>query len=285
VAVPLEQPPGRLAWGGLAAGGGVLLAVVAVIAYLLMPHLGDLFTDDSVDTSALPNTRAIVAGTPIAQIAGAKLATPAARATVAAVPTAPITTGAAGSTIFDEDFSASTPHTWPNDPRGNARLTDKSYRLAPTQVGQFVAIPAPMTTGDPPQDVIVNATFRKLGGPAGGGYGIVLRDQGPASRDGSSQDGRYYVLEVGDRGEVGMWRRDGDHWVDLMPWQKSEAVKPGLAANELTARATGSRLSLSVNGKEVAVRTDATYASGPPGVFAGGDGNQVAVEHFSVQTP
>ena len=77
--------------------------------------------------------------------------------------------------------------------------------------------------------MLVTADFRKLGGPDGGGYGIIVRDQGRAPRDGSSQHGRYYVLEVGDKGEVGIWRREGDHWVDLLPWQHADAVSPGTA--------------------------------------------------------
>jgi hypothetical protein len=306
VAQPVEQSPGRLAWFGIAAGGGAVLAVLAVVVFLLRPQLGALFVDDSVDTSALPNTRAIVAGTPFAQVTGAKVATPAARATAAAAaaantaslspdqarpaePTLPVSTSVArvapaalqgGTTIFEEDFSGSTPYNWPNNPRGNAWLTNKSYRLAPTQVGQFVAISAPIV--ETLQDVIVSASFHKVGGPSGGGYGIIVRDQGPA-RDGTGQDGHYYVLEVGDKGELGIWRRDGDHWADLLPWQKSDAVKPGMATNEVTVRAIGSRLSLSVNGTEVAVRNDATYTAGIPGLFAGGDGNQVSVDHFTVQ--
>jgi hypothetical protein len=150
-------------------------------------------------------------------------------------------------------------------------------------VGQFVAIGAPIA--DVLQDVVVNASFRKLSGPAGGGYGIIVRDQSAATHDGATQDGRYYVLEVGDKGEVGIWRRDGDHWADLLPWQRSDAVKPGTATNELTVRASGNRLSMSVNGTQVVSRTDAAYSSGGVGIFVGGDGNQVAVDRFIVQTP
>jgi hypothetical protein len=157
------------------------------------------------------------------------------------------------------------------------------YQVAARRAGQFVAISAPVD--DVPPNVIVSATLHKLGGPAGGGYGIIVRDQGPAAQDGVTQAGRYYVLEVGDKGEVGIWRRESDHWVDLLPWQRSDAVKPGTASNELTVRAIGSTLSLIVNGIEVATRTDAAYASGRIGLFVGGDGNQVALDHFLIQTP
>src|SRR5207249_644685 len=109
----------------------------------------------------------------------------------------------------------------------------------------FVAVSAPIT--NLPADVVVSATFRKLAGPSGGGYGIIVRDQSTTPRDGTKQDGQFYVLEVGDKGEVGIWRRDSDHWVDLLPWQRTDAVKPGTATNELSVRAVGNTLSLLVN--------------------------------------
>ena len=112
-----------------------------------------------------------------------------------------------------------------------------------------------------------------------------MRDQGPAPRDGSNQQGRYYVLETGDKGEVGIWRRENDRWIDLLPWQRSDAVRPGGAPNELSAKAVGDRLSLSVNGVEVGFRNDSTLAVGNVGIFVGGDGNQVAVDQLTVGTP
>jgi hypothetical protein len=162
-------------------------------------------------------------------------------------------------------------------------LTNSSYRLVPRQAGQFVAVGAPIT--DVPRDVIVSAAFHKVSGPVGGGYGIILRDQAAVPQNGTNQDGHYYVLEAGDKGEIGMWRRDGNAWVDLVPWKRSDAVKTGTATNELTASAIGDRLSLSVNGTQVASITEATFSSGNVGLFSGGDGNQVVVDRFSVQTP
>jgi len=35
----------------------------------------------------------------------------------------------------------------------------------------------------------------------------------------------------------------------------------------------------------VATKTDDTFSAGGVGVFVGGDGNQVAVDRFSIQTP
>jgi hypothetical protein len=189
---------------------------------------------------------------------------------------------AASGSILDERFTSNA-RNWPSSPQANATLTNGSYRLAPLVAKQFVAISAPIV--DVLQDVIVTADFHKLGGPDGGGYGIIVHDQGTGPLDGNNQNGRFYVLEAGDNGDVGIWRRDTDHWVDLLPWQHADAVKTGNATNELTVRATGNRLSLSVNGTEVAARTDGALTGGNVGLFVGGDGNQVSVDRFSVQQP
>jgi hypothetical protein len=162
-------------------------------------------------------------------------------------------------------------------------LLDERYtsnRLATSQAGQFVAVSIPGTQDL--GDTVVTGSFHKVGGPAGGGYGLILRDQNPADRDGHNQLGRYYVFEVGDRGEVGVWLRDGDRWVDLLTWTVSDAVKPGLASNELTVTAAGDHMSFVVNGIPVASQTDTTLRRGGAGVFVGGDGNEVALDRIAV---
>jgi hypothetical protein len=182
--------------------------------------------------------------------------------------------------VRDEDFT-SAQQGWLDDAR-HAWLDAAGYHLFAREAGRFVAVgtPAREVLGD----AVVSAEFRKVGGPPGGGYGLILRDQAPGQRDGSDQGGRYYVFEVGDRGEVGIWRRDGDHWVDLVPWTPVEAVRPGSVANDLTAQAIGSHLSLAVNGVSVASIDDPTLVDGGVGLFAGGDLNEVVVEALQLQS-
>jgi hypothetical protein len=303
----VEEPGERRLIGvpiGAVAGGAVILVVLAALAFLLAPHVGDLFVDENLDPSALPNSSAVAAGA-VPQLTPSR-ATPIARATAAANATttaaAPGTSASstsaakaspqptlepaavaapAGTPVFDESF-ANNSRNWPSSTQGTALLATGSYRLV-SQAGHFVAIGAPIT--DVLSDVVVSATFHKLSGPGGGGYGIILRDQASVPQNGTNQDGRYYVLEAGDKGDIGIWRRDGNTWVDLVPWQHADAVKPGMPTNELTARAIGNRLSLSVNGTQVASVTDNTFSAGNAGLFVGGDSNQVAVDKFSIQTP
>jgi hypothetical protein len=182
--------------------------------------------------------------------------------------------------LFDERF-ADNRRGWPNDPGSTAWLADGGYRLFARHPERFVAIGAPDSAS--PAQVVVTGLFRKVGGPPGGGYGVVVRDQRDGARDGVNQDGRYYVLEVGDRGEIGIWRRDGDRWIDLVPWTPSPIVRAGSEPNEITVRVGGARLLLMVNGHEAASTDDGTFTSGAVGLFVGGDGNQVLVESLRVE--
>lgn len=212
------------------------------------------------------------------------LATPLPAPTSAAAVAPPATsTPAAPRLVLEEPFAGRSRLPWPNDPQANAWLAADGYHLLARQPGQFVAVGPP--GGERLRDVIVTATFQKIGGPLGGGYGIILRDQGPGPRDGVSQGGRYYVLEVGDRGQVGMWRREEDHWVDLVAWTTAPAAHAGDAENQLTARAIGQQLTLLVNGTQVATWEDATLADGTVAVFLGGDRNEAVLKRFVVQTP
>ena len=190
--------------------------------------------------------------------------------------------GASFAPVLDERFTDNR-LAWPDNRQATAWLDGDGYRLSARVPQHFVAVGVPLSI--PLRDVVLSATFRKVGGPVGGGYGLIVRDQAAELGDGTRQDGRYYVLEVGDRGEVGIWRRENDKWVDLLPWTPSAAVRPGQDVNELEAWAIGDRLTLVVNGVEVASQVDATLTSGHVGVFAGGDGNDVAVERLLVRTP
>ena len=171
---------------------------------------------------------------------------------------------------------------WPDNPPFVA-WADGAYHMSARTPGRFVAVAAPLV--ESVGDVFVNATFHKVGGPDGGGYGLIVRDQEPAARDGSNQTGHFYVFEVGDRGELGVWRRDGDRWTDVVSWTPSPLVQPGRAANELNVRIVGDQITFQINGTDVMTQTDHTLFAGGVGLFVGGDGNNVAVDRFTVTAP
>jgi hypothetical protein len=172
---------------------------------------------------------------------------------------------------------------WPSDANGTAWFDGHSYRLAARLPSRFVAVSAPVAGMY--ADVLVSAAFHKTGGPPGGGFGIIVRDDALAPRDGVDQGGRFYAAEANDRGEIGMWRREDDHWVELLPWTPSEVVNKSGTSNELALRAIGQRLTFLVNGIEAATLVDALLSSGRVGVFVGGDNNEVVLDRFTVQLP
>jgi hypothetical protein len=195
-------------------------------------------------------------------------------------PPSPSSTAAQSGVVLDEWFADNSRH-WLNDAKCSAWVADGAYNLVTRQPANFPAVGIPGT--DHLGDATIAGSFRKTGGQPGGGYGLILRAQDPGSLDGVNQNGRFYVFEVGDQGDFGIWLRDNDHWVDIVPWSPSNAVKAGTgAANDLTVTASGDRLSFKVNDTEVASQLDAQLHSGSAGVFVGGDGNQVQLYHLTV---
>src|SRR6185503_15059556 len=150
--------------------------------------------------------------------------------------------------LLDAQFSTQQP-SWPEQPPF-AAWSNGAYRLSAREANHFVAVAAPTTPSL--RDIVVQATLRKVAGPPGGGYGLIVRDQQPDQRNGAVQDGQFYVFEVGDRGEFGIWRRDGDRWIDLKTWTPSPLVRSGNATNALAVRIVADRMTFLVNGQEVA---------------------------------
>jgi hypothetical protein len=196
------------------------------------------------------------------------------------LPSPTLTSTSGTGARFDETF-VNNARQWPNNSQSTAWLGSGGYSLATRQAAQFVAVRAPATERF--GDVRVTGVFRKVGGPPGGGYGLIVRDQSQPPLDGISQSGSYYVFEVGDKGDVGMWRRAGDQWVDLLSWTPSAAVHPGDESNELVAQVRGSQLQFTVNGLQVASQEDTALADGGVGVFVGGDGNDVVLSRLTVE--
>jgi hypothetical protein len=198
------------------------------------------------------------------------------------MPTVQPTPPSSSTVLFAERFVAPLAD-WPNDPQGTAWFADGEYRLFARDPDRFVATGVPLR--EPVHDARVSAQFRKSGGPSGGGYGLIVRDQGAASdRDSHNQAGQYLVLEVGDRGEVGVWQRDRFRWIDIVPWTHSDAVHPDRATNVLTVTMLDSELRFEVNDELVAeLSYDRLPSSGGVGIFVGGDLNEGALEWLRIE--
>jgi hypothetical protein len=181
--------------------------------------------------------------------------------------------------VVDERFDGGAPG-WANDPRTGVRLVPAGYRLTPPIDNQVLVIGAPVESSL--RDVLIGATFRKLGNASGGVFGLFLRDNGPGPRDGRNQGGHYYVAQVDDRGEVGIWRREREGWVELAPWTPSASLRPAPASNDVSFEVVGGRLTFIVNGTPAASAHDTVLDHGGVGLIAAGIGNDVLVERYVV---
>jgi hypothetical protein len=259
----------------------------------------DSRTQTTAQPAEQPNATTAIAASPSESIPNATVDAPApsmaatnsqvaqtpSAAAVSVVPTAtlaatPQPTIEARRIVLDERF-ADNARGWPNNPQSTAWLADGGYQLFASESGKFVAIGVPSVPRL--RNVTLTGSFRKVGGPPGGGYGLIVRDQEAGARDGLNQEGRYFVLEVGDRGEIGVWQRDGGRWIDRLPWTPSSIVRPGNLTNEVTVRTLGEHITFLVNGTEVTTQIDATLAEGYVGIFTGGDGNQAMLERLLVE--
>jgi hypothetical protein len=194
---------------------------------------------------------------------------------------APNTARAAPRVLFAERFVAPLPG-WPNNPDGIAWFQSGGYRLASRNAGSFVALAAPLPA--PEGDVIISARFRKTAGPPGGGYGLVVRDQGSSTLDGQNQYGRFLVLEINDQGDIGIWQREQSRWLEVVPWTRSDAVRTGTQPNELAVKTEGPALQFIVNGSQVAdLRYHGLPNDGGVGIFVGGNLNEVALEWLRIE--
>jgi hypothetical protein len=201
-----------------------------------------------------------------------------------AVPTVVVAAAPPATRVLFADRFVNPLPGWPNAPGGSAWFGDNSYQLVARDPGRFVAIETPI--GNPVGDATVSARFRKTGGPPGGGYGLIVRNQRTAALDGENQLGRYLVFEVGDGGDIGIWQRDDARWIDLLRWTHSNAAHAGGEPNELMVNTEGRRLRFAVNGIEVANSTyEGIEPEGGVGIFVGGDLNEVTLEWMIVETP
>ncbi len=285
VAVPSTLPaPARGVFGSLPLGR----LIVGVVLGLVLGVLGlPRFELPFAAPTAQPSRPVVFV--PEATTAPAQAeptAVPALPTAVPALPSAPpaqpTPTPPAPRVVIAQQMTTPLPK-WPSNPAGAAWFGDGGYHLLAREAGRFVALGIPV-----PQVVstaVLTAEFRKAGGPPGGGYGFIIRDQGSTSeRDGRNQSGQYMVLEVGDRGDVGIWQRNETRWIDVMPWTHSDLVHTDRGLNALVVMLRGNTLRFEVNGEAVAdMAYDGITPQGNVGLFVGGDLNEVVLEWLRIE--
>lgn len=107
-------------------------------------------------------------------------------------------------------------------------------------------------------NVVVEVEAGQTDGPAGGAYGLMLRQ-----RDNSN----FYYAGLSSQGSYSFARLVGGQWQEIIPWTPSPAVLGVGYLNRLRVEARGNRFTLWANGEVLAVVEDGTFASGSAALF------------------
>jgi hypothetical protein len=180
--------------------------------------------------------------------------------------------------LFQDDFS-DTSSGWDrvNVSEGITDYVDGQYRIFVNTTGTDVwANPGLSFT-----DVIVEVDAAKMTGPDDNDFGLICRSQDVENfyQFIISSDGYYGIAKVvgGTQELIGE--------TDLLP---DDAIKQGNVTNRIQAKCIGSKLTLSVNGTQVASFDDTAFTSGDVGLFAGTfseAGTDVHFDNFVVMKP
>jgi hypothetical protein len=130
-------------------------------------------------------------------------------------------------------------------------------------------------------DVVIDVDATQVSAPSNdnNGYGVCCREQG---------DGDGYYLFISGDGMYSIFRGVEGSTESLVEWASSSAIRQGDATNHIRAICDGSRLTLVVNGEELASTTDSLYSEGDVGLAAASfesDPTEIHFDSFVVREP
>lgn len=105
----------------------------------------------------------------------------------------------------------------------------------------------------------LTVNVKQVSGPEDGEYGVIFRLTG---------DTDFYLFEIDQLGQFGVFIRLEDAWVTLQDWRESDAIHLG-DVNRLTVIAVGSQFSFYINDQPVAELFDERLVNGKTGTIIG----------------
>jgi hypothetical protein len=123
-----------------------------------------------------------------------------------------------------------------------------SYEIADFKNPQFP---------NPFGDLVVEVDIHAVGAPSGGSYGLVFH----RIDTGSSID-EYFVLIDPTAGAVRLVRWSGDQHTDVIPATTSPAIKKGNEVNHLIVTVKGDKITIQINGQDIASKNDPGPSAG-----------------------
>lgn len=172
----------------------------------------------------------------------------------------PQTSGAAGTILFQDDFSKPA-NTWTVAKTGYAEFgySDGEYRIHLTKpdFNTYSILP-----GQKFDNVSVEVDARLASGPANGVFGILCRAE--ANENTAS---KAYIFAIRADGFFAILKRTSPtFWDAIATGSGSKAIKPGNATNRLRADCAGGKLTFFVNGEKLLETTDTSFSGGLVGL-------------------
>jgi caspase domain-containing protein len=166
-----------------------------------------------------------------------------------------------GTTVSQEPFSNRSGWDTVDDAAHTLRYRDGAYEMAANQLGNYVALPRERGKGSSLADVMVGVDARRVTGDDPNGYGIACRYK-------NSQN--YYWFNITNAGWYAINKMMNGNHIRLGWPKRSTGVISATRPNQIRvmcAQRSGGpvRLSLWVNGKQVAAVTDPDQPLGPGG--------------------
>jgi hypothetical protein len=168
-----------------------------------------------------------------------------------------------GGFLFHDDFSGNEECGWALYSRGGAvvEMRDNALRLTTSQPGQIWWTNPERSFAD----AIITARVRQVSGPDDNAYGIICRYQSPEN---------HYIFLISGDGYYAIGKyQTGLPQIQYLTgegqYQFSEAIRQGVAMNEIRAGCVGNQLTLHVNGLQLASVADPTFVIGDIGLAAG----------------
>jgi len=187
-------------------------------------------------------------------------------------------TGQAGSVLFRDGFVDPSFAGWDRYEDEDAILenVDGLYRMS--------VVTNSLTVWSRPRlhfvDTQVEVLATRDGGPDSSEFGILCRYQDADN---------FYLLEMSNDGFAAIYKQLAGDWVELRPWQASDAIHTGDGAvNQMRADCVGDQLALYANGVLAAEARDPDFTSGDVGLQVGtfdDPGANILFDDFVVRQP
>ncbi|MGH2544068.1 MAG: PASTA domain-containing protein, partial [Ardenticatenaceae bacterium] len=180
--------------------------------------------------------------------------------------TTPATEEASGTTVLlEDDFEEGNQLGWVvADAEGqDSAIGDGLFEVAVTEPGLFWKSQPGRLFADFTYEAEVTLGEDSIDEEGGAGLAFRIQD-----------DEHFYFFQINGAGAYRLLARSEDSWLTLLDWEPVPALQPVGSTNLLSVTAEGERLTLAINGEQVAVHDtpgEASYANGDIGLAVQSD--------------